>query len=293
MAGLLVLVVLVLLPLPALAFGPITHVELGLDVLARAADLGAMGALAASHPRCFLQGTLGPDRELAKNLASYEKHSHNWSRFFKLFTEASQDRHRAFFLGCLCHLAADVVSHHYFVPLKMVESHRARFAAHLYWEMRLDARAGRRGRARAMRLLDVDGQTQRRFLATVVPGNLLGARFNVRMTDLAMRVQRANAFQDLSEYIDRESRLSLADRDVAEIRSMAVDAQVSVFRRMERAPVVSADARGLGPLSMATQIRGQLRDEVRRHGDPNPRAAALVADSRAFFHDRVQGALFR
>lgn len=293
MAGLLVLVLLVLLPLPALAFGPITHVEMGLDVLARAADLGAMGALAAAHPRCFLQGTLGPDRELAKNLASYERHSHNWSRFFDRFTEASQDRHRAFFLGCLCHLAADVVAHHYFVPLKMVESHRSRFAAHLYWEMRLDARAGHRGRARAMRLLDVDGRDQRRFLRTVVPGNLLGPRFNVRMTDLAMRVQRASAFQEFSDYVDRESRLSLADRDVAEVHDLAVEAQPQVLRRMERAPVATTDARGLGTLSMAAQIRRQLREEVRRHGDPNPRAAALVKDSRTFFHDRVQGTVFR
>lgn len=293
MFGLSILVVLLLLPLPALAFGPVTHVELGLDVLARAADLGSLGALAVSQPRSFLQGTLGPDRELAKNLASYEQHSHNWSRYFRLFSDGDSDRHRAFFLGCLCHLAADVVSHQYFVPLKMVESHRSRFAAHLYWEMRLDARAGHKGRARAMQILSIDGRDQRRFLRTVIPGNILGPRFNVRMTDLAMRVQRAGAFQEFSDLVDRESRLGLEERDVTDVHDLAVEAQLAVLRRMERASVVAADARGLGALSMASRIRTQLRAEVRRHGDPNPRAAALVRDSRAFFRDRVQGVLFR
>jgi hypothetical protein len=282
---------IVMLPLPALAFGPIAHVDMGLDVITEAVGM-ASGTWAAirAHQREFLRGTLGPDREVAKNLATYERHSHNWDRFFLQLENAASDAQRAFYLGCLCHLAADAVAHNYFVPMKMVESHRARFASHIYWEMRFDARTRQRGSRQALKALEMNTREHRKFLETVVPGNLLGPRFNVRMTGLAMRVQRAMAFQAVSGYVDRESRLGLADDDATDVRRLALAAQVSLMHGPSRAAVVGMDARGEETLALAGRLRRHLRDLVRRKGEPNPEAAALVADSRAHFRERLVAA---
>jgi hypothetical protein len=285
-ASLLLVVTLVLLPLPAWAFGPVMHVDLGLDVLGLSSGLSSqIGTIIGTFSREFLQGTLGPDRELAKNLASYERHSHNWARVFSQFERAENDAQRAFFLGSMCHLAADVVAHHYFVPLKMVEAHRARHAAHIYWEMRLDARATRKGRAAAIRVLGINTTEHRKFLRTVVPGNLLGPRFNVAMTELGMRVQGAMAFQTFNNFLDRESRLTLTEADEKDARLLATEAQLSVLRMLQDSPVVGADARGLSTLATATQIRRHLRELVRLHGEPNPKAASVVHESRQWFRN--------
>ena len=286
-----VFVAIVLMPMPALAFGPIAHVDMGLDVIAEAAGLGSgLWAVIQSYPREFLRGTLGPDREVAKNLATYDRHSHNWDRFFTRLEQASGDAQRSFFLGCLCHLAADVVAHNYFVPLKMIESHRARFAGHLYWEMRFDARGREKGSRQAMKALGLNTREHRKFLHSVVPGNLLGPRFNVRVTGLAMRLQRAMAFQAVSGYVDRESRLALSEVDAKDVRHLAVAAQVSLLHGLARAPIVAIDARGEESLAEARRLRRHLRDLVRRNGEPNAEAATIVAGSRTDFRDRLVAA---
>ncbi|MBM4395080.1 MAG: zinc dependent phospholipase C family protein [Deltaproteobacteria bacterium] len=287
-ARVLVAVPLLLVPSAALAFGPAAHVDMGLDALAGAAALvPGLAALLKAHRDVFLRGTLGPDREVAKNLASYARHSHNWQRAFRQLRAADHDAQRAFFLGCLCHLAADVVAHNYFVPVKLVESHRSRFAGHLYWEMRFDARTDRGRRDCALKSLGIDSREHRRFLATVVPGNLLGPRFNVRVTGLAMRLQRAVAFRKVGAIVDRESRLLLRDEDGADVRALAVAAQVEVLVRLERSSLPILDARGADALRTATRLRRQLRDRVRRQGEPNLQAAATAAA----FRDRQRALL--
>ena len=286
-----VFIAIVFLPLPAFAFGPIAHVDMGLDVIAEAVGMASgTWSVIRSYQREFLQGTLGPDREVAKNLAVYERHSHNWDRFFNQLHNAKDDAERAFFLGCLCHLAADAVAHNYFVPMKIVESHRSRFAGHLYWEMRFDARSRERGSRQALKALGLNTREHRKFLATVVPGNLIGPRFNVRMTGLAMRMQRALAFQAFSGFLDRESRLALSDADTRDVRAMAVAAQVSLMHGPARAPVVAMDARGEDALAVAMRVRRHLRDLVRRKGEPNTEAALVVVHSREHFRSELVAA---
>ncbi len=283
-----VLLAVVMLPLPALAFGPVAHVDMGLDVITQAAGLAsAAAAVVRAHPQEFLRGTLGPDRELAKNLAAYEKHSHNWERVLRQLDGAGDDPARSFFLGCLCHLAADVVAHNYFVPMKIVESHRARYASHLYWEMRFDARVRKKGQLKAIRALGLNSREHRRFLDTVVPGNLLGPRFNVRLTGMAMRLQRAMAFQSLSSYLDRESRLSLADPEVRDVRRLAIASQLSVVAATGQSPVAAIDARGIDSIARALRIRRHLRALVFRLGEPNPQAARIVHESVREFRGQV------
>lgn len=286
------LITCLLISRDAFAFGPIAHVDMGLDVIAEAASMASsVWSVIRSHHREFLQGTLGPDREVAKNLAVYERHTHNWGRVFTQLYRATDDAQRAFFLGCLCHLAADAVSHNYFVPLKVVESHRSRFAGHLYWEMRFDARGRKRASIQALKALGINTREHRDFLATVVPGKLLGPRFNVRMTGLAMRLQRAMAFQAVSSYVDRESRLSLSEEDASDVRRLALEAQISLMHGVENAAIVGLDARGTDAQALAIRLRRHLRDMVRRHGDPNPEAAWLVAQSRGLFRGSLVSAV--
>jgi hypothetical protein len=288
----LVVASIVLIPATALAFGPVAHVDLGMDLVAHAIGIGTgVFALIRDHQRDFLRGTLGPDREVAKNLAPYLKHSHNWNRAFLRYRDAPDAAGRSFFLGWLCHLAADAVSHNYLVPLKTVESHRSVFASHVYWEMRFDARARTRGGDWALKTLGLDEKEHRRFLATVVPGNVLGPRFNVRMTGLAIRVQRALAFRKASAYVDRESRLRLTEEDEDDVRRLAFEAQLGLLKKLERSPVVRLDPRGTVAISLARRIRRQLRALVRRMGEPNPEAARVVAQSRQYFRSRLAAAI--
>jgi hypothetical protein len=109
------------------------------------------------------------------------------------------------------------------------------------------------------------------------------------MTGLAMRVQRAMAFQSMAAYVDRESRLVLTDDHAQEVRSLAMAAQMAVVHLFGMAPVVSVDARGIDSLELAGRIRRQLKDLVRRHGEPNHEARMIVAGSREHFRANLAG----
>jgi len=101
------------IPSIAEAWGPLTHVYLGYQVL----DLGAtvvpasIYALLKKYKNDFLYGNLIADIILGKRFQVYEKNSHNWDTAWELFRSANTDQHKAFAYGYLTHLSADTVVH--------------------------------------------------------------------------------------------------------------------------------------------------------------------------------------
>jgi hypothetical protein len=101
------------LPSIAEAWGPLTHVYLGYQVL----DVGAaivpasIYALLKKYKNDFLYGNLSADIILGKRFQVYEKNSHNWDTAWELFRSANTDQQKAFAYGYLTHLSADTVVH--------------------------------------------------------------------------------------------------------------------------------------------------------------------------------------
>src|SRR5581483_5632910 len=73
------LVLILALPATAFAWGPVTHIELGVQVLASVVVPGhTLRALLASLPEAFLYGSLAPDIVQGRRLHSrLRRHSHN------------------------------------------------------------------------------------------------------------------------------------------------------------------------------------------------------------------------
>jgi hypothetical protein len=101
------------IPSIAEAWGPLTHVYLGYQVL----DLGSVivpagiYSLLKKYKKDFLYGNLSADIILGKKFQIYEKNSHNWNTAWELFGSAKTDQQKAFAYGYLTHLSADTVVH--------------------------------------------------------------------------------------------------------------------------------------------------------------------------------------
>ena len=111
-------VLLLCLPDVALAWGPATHVQTGVDVL-RSLNLLpiAIAELLARYPIDFLYGNLAADISMAKKYAPVGRHCHHWHVAQEMYDAAGDDeRLQAALLGYQCHLAADVLAHNSFVP---------------------------------------------------------------------------------------------------------------------------------------------------------------------------------
>ena len=134
------LILVLLHPQPAYAWGPVTHIALGVQVLATVITPGhPLQAALANLPEVFLYGSLAPDIVQGRRLQSrLRRHSHNWATGLGLLESARGEQEEAFALGYLAHLAADVVAHNFFLPARYVGHFETGFASHIYNEARFD-----------------------------------------------------------------------------------------------------------------------------------------------------------
>lgn len=103
---------LILLPADALAWGPLTHVYLGTELLAFAIALpSSIYKLLRRHQEDFLYGNLMADSILWKKYLPETENSHSWQTGFRLLEEAKTGSQKAFVYGYLSHLASDTVIH--------------------------------------------------------------------------------------------------------------------------------------------------------------------------------------
>jgi hypothetical protein len=103
---------LILVPTVSFAWGPMTHMFLGNELLSCAPLIPAgILALLKKHKQDFLYGNIMADIIIGKKYLPDDKSSHSWEVGLKLLDQAEQWPERAFAYGYLSHLAADTVAH--------------------------------------------------------------------------------------------------------------------------------------------------------------------------------------
>ncbi len=115
---------------------------IGNAVLARPEILpAAVAQLLMSNSAIFLYGCLSADIFIGKGSKAKRKHSHNWQTGFALLDEAREPHLKAYSLGYLSHLAADIMAHNYYVPNLMRQAPPSGRLSHVYIEMLADDQA--------------------------------------------------------------------------------------------------------------------------------------------------------
>ncbi|WP_320171598.1 zinc dependent phospholipase C family protein [Maridesulfovibrio sp.] len=125
-----------------LAWGPGVHMAIGNAVLSHTGLFSAETArMLLSNSAIFLYGCLSADIFIGKGSKAKRKHSHNWKTGFALLEEADTEFLKAYSLGYLSHLAADIIAHNYYVPNLMCEAPPGGRVSHVYIEMLADDQA--------------------------------------------------------------------------------------------------------------------------------------------------------
>ena len=270
-----VFLLLFLLPSYAFAFGPCVHLNLASSVIAQTLSLGLPCALVIlKNQKAFFLGNLDPDRVILKNLASYKDHSHNWQRAMKNLREVKKESEKALMLGYLCHLAADVVAHNYFVPYKMVEFYGYPLARHVYWEMRLDAMVASMFSVRS-KDLGLNDREHILELKRFVPTHLFKPTINYKITGAILKIGDLYASSKMGRLWTERSSLGISEEEKGEVLRLALSAQISVLRALEHAKVTSLDPRGIHALKTALRMRAEFRRGSVRREDACDRARSV------------------
>ena len=260
---------LVLVPDTALAWGPISHLAHGSEVLRELTILGpSLQQLLTRYPTEYLYGCVGADITLGKKYThAMQAHCHSWEVGWQVVAAAESDAQRAFAYGYLSHLAADVYSHNHFVPTQLVVSFRARTLRHVYWEARFDSMQDPdyRGivsdlRRQCFPECDRAGEESRGAHHLLLPHQQAHLR-------LGARLPRLGQWHRFMQHVSTRSRHHLPEPVVRRYNRAVHRNIVDLLQRGKRSDCQSADPTGPEALTLAKDVRRSLKALVRRRGD--------------------------
>ncbi len=267
-------------PEKAFAWGPVTHLQLGIEALRHTSLLGhSLRMVLEAFPYDYLYGCIGADIIFAKGLAKIHDHSHNWLVGFSVLEDASSPPQEAFAYGYLSHLAADTVAHNYFIPECYVRTDPAKTLRHAYWELRFDRLEKRELWTLAREIARLpQHEEDDELLERVVKRTLFSFKTVKRIFSSLLLLNRMEQWQKMLDNMSEKSIWPLTDRDAAKYRRLSFMSALDLLLHLERADCLKMDPTGKDALLSAKWIRRNLRVLDRRGKlEPDFLAQALKA----------------
>lgn len=266
-----------MIPDSALAWGPITHLAHGSEVLKGVTILGlTLQRLLQRFPTEYLYGCIGADITLAKKYTGpMQAHCHSWEVGWQIVDEADSEAERAFGYGYLSHLAADVYSHNHFVPTQLVVSYRSRSLRHIYWEARFDSMQDAEYREiisdlRRRSFPECDALVER-----VVARTLFSFKTNKKIFENFLLLHDWDNWHRLMTRVSENSK-HVFPTPLVERYNLACQQNITdLLRRGKRADCQAADPTGLEAIAAATRVRRHIRS-LQRQGAITPDIARQI-----------------
>ena len=248
---------LALLPEPAAAFGPATHIYLGrqlLDVLTLLPP--DVAALLRAYPQSFLYGSVAADISFAKKYVPAGRHCHFWHVGEEILGAAENDRMRAVGYGYLSHLAADTIAHNFFVPRQLLLTSSTQALGHGYWEHRLDIQLGEPYGTMAREVvLEYDHSEADHLFDSVLSGTIFSFETNKRIFRGMIRAQDNDRWKGIFDRVLQNSRWELASGTIESYTSLAFDFVVDYLLRGRESVAAGMDPVGDFNLGLAKKVR--------------------------------------
>jgi hypothetical protein len=272
----LALLLVALTPHDGWAWSPGTHIFLGQAVLANLPALpGSIAELLAAHPLDFLYGSIAADTSFAKKYVPVGRHSHAWHVGQEIHDLAGSAPLRAFGLGYLAHLAADVVAHNFFVPRQLVITTSSKALGHSYWEARFDMHVGEPHARTARDLIQRDHGASDAHLDRILSPTIFSVRTNRRLFRGMVQLTDMTSWVRVVQLAAEASRWDLADRVVERHMQTAFDYVMDMFVAGDAAVARRSDPSGADALGAAKRMR---RHALEGGGRRDPDRVLRVAE---------------
>lgn len=254
------LLLILLLPSDASAWGAGTHLQLGAAVLNNLNLIKpAIAAVIAEYPFDFLYGCIAADITIGKKFTHYLQHCHRWRIGFNVLENAGTKPQQACAYGYLAHLAADTVAHNYFVPYKMMNSFSTLTLKHTYWEMRFETFVDKDIWDIGKKVCQENYRSNDMLLRKVLSDTIFSFGTNKRIFNSILLVSRMEKWQQVLKTLADSSRYSLEEADRVEYTSLAQEAVFDLLLNLGESQFFHADPTGERALSTADAVRKNLR----------------------------------
>ncbi len=253
------LLLIIVFPTSGFCWGPISHIDLATEVLNFPELLiPQVMELIRTYPYDFLYGNIGADIVIGKNFTEYEYHCHNWLVARQVFESAKNDHQRAFAYGYISHLAADVISHNYFVPNMIVTMYRKRVFLHSYWEIRFDKLVNDRAVKTMQKTLKLRHKDDNDLLKHTLEKTLFSFSTNKNIFNGVMQVNKRKLLRNLFHGLASDKRWRFSIEQFDRYRHYSIDAIFDVLNKGDASIYMQFDPTGMEIIHIAIQLRRQL-----------------------------------
>lgn len=258
------------------AWTPGTHIYLGESVLANLGALPtAVADLLRAFPFDFLYGNIAADSSIAKKYAPVGRHCHSWHVGQEIYDFARTDALRAFGLGYLSHLAADVVAHNFFVPRQLVLTSSTTGFGHSYWESRFETPFGDSFARTAKEVILLDHTPADAHLDQIIAPTIFSVRTNRRLFRGIVHLTESQGWQRAFQVAERRSRWDLPIEDVERHVALSFDFVMDLLAEPSAEPR-RLDPSGDLPLRTAKRMR---REALLAGGWRDPERLSATAET--------------
>jgi len=273
-------IVWLIFPEKAFAWGPATHIQIGLEALKNVNLLGhGLQILLQAYPFDYLYGCIGVDIIFAKGLAKDHEHSHNWDIGFAVLEEAASPAQEAFAYGYLSHLAADAIAHNYFIPECTIKNFKSKTFRHVYWEMRFDSLIKKELWGLARQIVSMPQHAEDdRLLEKVVKRTLFSFKTDRRIFSGLVQLNHLSQWQRMMTSLSERSPLRLPEHDTSRYLDLSIKNSFNLLFHYKKASCLDMDPTGKQSLRSAKGLRKNLR-RLGRRGILSPVVYAHLLDS--------------
>ncbi len=230
-----------LVPSMAFAWGPLTHLYLGNEILSFEALIPAgIYAMIKRYKSDFLYGNIIADIIFGKKLLTHDRNSHNWQVGLGLLDAAKSRQQKAFAYGYLSHLAADTVAHSQLIPDLKVG---IKNIGHTILEFKADSYIDRKYWMLAVRF---DRMVQRRN-DPLLENNLNRALFSFKTNKRIFKgivILSGLKQQRMLELIDRRFPAMFTQKRIERLHDESIERMIEVLSHGQRAKVMKNDPTG-------------------------------------------------
>lgn len=280
---LVAIAIFLLLPSDAHAWAPATHLFYAKEALHFGKLLPSpLLSLLTIYRADFLYGCIAADITLGKKFVEYIYNCHNFDVGLSLIDRAEGEAEKAFAYGYVSHLAADTVSHNFFVPYQNVHHFDVPQFRHAYWEVRLDQLFGDRVWHEVEDVIrNPRTHSHDRFLDRTIKDTIFSFRTNKFLFSSMLAVQRLRKWQQFVRGINRASPRQFDPDHLEQYNMLAVAAILRIFNEGKDSCVYRNDPTGSAVIEEASALRRELKRLKRRRQLPPARHREACEEFRA------------
>jgi len=258
-ATLTAVLILLLFPSEALAWGIGVHLQTGAWILDNLALLPEpIRSLLSAYPNDYLYGCISADITLGKKYTHYLKHCHSWRMGRKILKHATTESQQACAYGYLSHLAADSVAHSYFVPFKLIRTYNTVLLKHTYWEMRFEGHVSPETWPLARSIGRKDFSENDKLLRSILADTIFSFATNKRLFNSLLLLNRLQQYQKVLRSLANTSKWAITPENRDDYLGLTKKATLSLLQDLDNSPFCNADPTGERALNTAGMIRKNL-----------------------------------